>query len=118
MSQLEALALSILIESAVAAFLCHRWGLGGPRGWLLGIEAAALGTVLTHPGVWHGVLWASPRVGYATAVAVAEVGAFLVEAVFYRALGSLSWRDGLRVSLAANAASFGFGLFLYAVGWA
>lgn len=74
----------------------------------LGAVAIALGaSALTHPIVWFVFPPLQPRLGYWPMVALAEVFAVVVEALYMRAEGV---RYALGWSLAANAASFGLGI--------
>ena len=52
MTQIQALTVSIAIEAVIAFILVRglRWG-SGMRAAL----AATVGTLITHPFVWHGV---------------------------------------------------------------
>lgn len=66
-------------------------------------------SALTHPIVW----FVSPRLpfgSYMAMLACAEVFAVVVEGVYLRALGGVSLRRGLMLSLLANAASVILGL--------
>jgi hypothetical protein len=80
--------------------------------------AAAVATLTTHAGAWHGVIMLEPALGYVTAVAAVEAIVVLAEAVAYRCIVPLPWPDALLVSLIVNAASTTVGLALYAVGFA
>ncbi|MBX3202357.1 MAG: hypothetical protein KF894_29785 [Labilithrix sp.] len=81
-----------------------------PASWRLALAASAI----THPFVW----FAFPRVGEAlelgwTATAIASEGfAVAVEAAFFRRLCGVSFRRAALVSLLANGASVGLGLFV------
>ena len=96
------LALTLAIELGFA--LCR-----GVRGRMLGV--VALANVLTNPlvvalaGLWRA--YALP--GYAPAVAVLELSAVLAEGAVY---ARRELARPYRFSLAANALSFGLGLFL------
>ena len=57
-------------------------------------------------------------IGYWPALALAETAAVLVESLFYRALATSRLTQALALSAAANAASLGLGLLLYALGLA
>lgn len=70
---------------------------------LVGFGASAL----THPIVWFVFPSLSPSIGYWPMVALAELFAVGVEAVYIRAEGV---RHGVLWSLAANGASFALGI--------
>jgi hypothetical protein len=112
MTQAQALILSIAIEAVIAFAMVRglRWG-SGARAAL----AAAVGTLVTHPFVWHVVPWLEGRLGYGAAVALVESAVILAESVAYRLIVPLSWRHSLVASLIANGASTGAGLFYYAL---
>lgn len=111
MSQNFALLLSIGIETAVAILLAHRMAWGRLVGAGL---AAAFGTLITHPLVWHGIDAGADLIGYWPALVGVELAAALIESLFYRLLATDRWRYALMLSGAANLASLGFGLALYA----
>jgi hypothetical protein len=111
MTQIQALTVSIAIE-AVSAFILVRglrWG-SGMRAAL----AATVGTLITHPFVWHGVPRLEGPLGYSAAVALIESLVVLAESVAYRVIVPLAWSRALPASLIANAASTGAGLLYYA----
>jgi len=112
MTETEALFLSIAIEAAVAFALVRGLGWGGGARAAL---AATVGTLFTHPFVWHFVPRLEAAFGYAAAVALAETGVVLAESVAYRVILPLRWRRALLASLVANAASTGAGLAYYAL---
>jgi hypothetical protein len=56
------------------------------------------------------------HVGYWPALALAEAGAVVVEALFYRLIAAPGLRQALIVSALANGASSGLGLLLDAFG--
>jgi hypothetical protein len=113
MTQSLALALSIAIEAAVAALVARRAKWGAPA---LAALAAALGTLATHGFVWRGVEDGMEVIGYWPALALAEAGAVVVEALFYRLIAAPGLRQALIVSALANGASSGLGLLLDAFG--
>ncbi|MCK8783894.1 hypothetical protein M0638_05800 [Roseomonas sp. NAR14] len=121
MTQTAAFLLSVLVEAVAAALLVAAagWGRlqsrpGSPSA--RAALAALAGTALTHPAVWHGVPPLADRLGYGTAVLLAEGAVVLAEAPAYRLLAALPWPRALLVSLLANAASTAAGLLLYALG--
>lgn len=112
MTQNAALLLSIAIEAAVAAGLAHglKWG-----GRLPSAFAAAFGTLMTHPLVWHGMDAGAEFFGYWPALIGVELAAVLIESLLYRLAAADRWVRALALSGAANLASLGFGLALYAL---
>jgi len=112
MSQTAALLLSIATEALVALVFARvtRWG-AGARAAL----AAALGTLASHPLVWFGVESGEELLGYWPALLLAESAAVALEAVFYRFLATPRFWRALGFSAAANGASLGLGLLIYAL---
>jgi len=106
-----AFCLTVAIEIPIVAWLSRRAELRLRRR----VAITLLGNVLSHPAVW----FIFPALGLAWGVttAISEVWAWLLEAVLYRfTLGQMTWRPALAISLIANAASFGVGLALWALG--
>lgn len=78
-------------------------------------RGAFAASALTHPVVWF-VIFPGLPVGYVEKVAVAEVFAVLVEALWLR--GALKRPRALAWSLAANGLSFGLGMLSrWLFGW-
>jgi hypothetical protein len=111
MSQLCAMLLSIALEAAIGASFVAALGWGNP---LRAALAAALGTLMTHWAAWWGIIALEPDIGYWPAVLLLEGAVILVESIPYLLLVPLRPGHALSASLAANAASAGFGLALYA----
>jgi hypothetical protein len=106
-----AFCLTVVVEMPIVTWLSRR---AEPRLARRAIVVLA-GNALSHPAVW----FVFPALGLAWGVTttISEVWAWLLEALLYRfALGKMTWRPALGVSLVANAASFGLGLALWAVG--
>ena len=109
MTQLQALLLSLVLETPVALLLARlvvrvdvRWAL----------LAALLATLITHPFVWHFnetlTMFAPwPR------LLLLEVAAFVVEGAVYLAVARMKPFAAWGTSLAANATSFGIGLVIF-----
>ncbi len=91
--------------------LIYAWALR-PRRWLARLAIAFGASLITHPIVFLGVDWGS-QWGYWQAVAIAEVGAVAVEALYMHLWGV---RRALLWSLTANGASLALGL-LARYGW-
>jgi hypothetical protein len=67
------------------------------------VLASLVGNALTHPALW----FLFPRYfGYATALAVGETTAVLVEGASLATIGKLGWRRGMALSLAVNLYSW------------
>lgn len=81
-----------------------------PTSWRAGLAASAI----THPFVWFAFPWMGERLDLSwTASCVAsEIFAWSVEALFFRRLCRISWARAALVSLVANGASLGLGLFV------
>lgn len=110
MDQVTALLASIGVEAAFAAGVLGLSGWGRP---LLGIAAAATGTLITHPLVW----WAFPEIelwtSYWTAFAIVEAAVVVIETFAYRLILPLEWPRAFVLSFVANAASAGAGMLFY-----
>ena len=109
MSQVEALFLSIALETLVALALA-RFVMRVDVKWTL--VAAVLATLITHPFVWHfnetlTALAPWPR------LLLLEVGAVVVEGAVYLAIARMKPLAAWGTSLAANATSFGIGLVIF-----
>lgn len=111
MSEFEALALSAVIEAAIAYLVMHlvQWP---SRGNLHVAVAAAAGAAITHPQLWAAALWAYSYFPYWPSILALEAVVVLVTG------GLIAWAARLRldramvVSLVANSGSFLFGLWL------
>ncbi len=92
----------------------------GPERPLRERIAVAFGaSAITHPIVWFVItpLYHPLGLDWWTMVAIAEVFAFLAEAMWLMAFGH-RWIVAFGASLAANGLSFTIGLFCYeALGW-
>lgn len=107
----------MLVEGVLAAILgvllrrqlgLSRFGAGLRAG-----AAAIIGAGVTHPLQWvmYPLLLAELGIQW-WAVAVAEVGAIFVEALFYAAVLRGHWGWSLALSVAVNTVGFGAGLAL------
>jgi hypothetical protein len=116
MTQGLAFLLSMLLEGAAAALLgaclskqldLSRFGASLRTG-----AAAVIGTGATHPAIWMEFSrfqeWTGTWWG---AAALSIAGVVLVETLFYAAALRGHWRWSLALSLVANPAAFGAGLF-------
>jgi hypothetical protein len=100
---LDSLLFSVIVEMVVVLGLCFLF----KKDKRIAI-IAGLGTCLTIPYVWFvfpTLFWYSAG----TAIYLAEGFAFLVEAILYKVIGKLSWRQVLLFSLLANVASYFLG---------
>lgn len=100
---LGALTFSVVVESLVVLFLCTALK-KDKRIFLI----AAFGTMCTIPYVWFvfpTLFWYSSSL----TVYLGEGFAFLFEAILYKTIGKLSWKDALVFSFLANLASYFLG---------
>ncbi len=111
MTEIEALALSALIEGSVA-YLVARLARWPSRGNLHVGFAAAAAAAITHPQLWAAALWAYSRFPYWPSILVLEGIVVLVAGALIAWIAALRLDRALLASLAANAASFLFGLWL------
>lgn len=109
MTQLEAFALTLAIEAAVAAALAARMNLSPFRCAGAAIAASAI----THPILWGVYAFAY---GYFAALTTPVLEAFVIaaETLGYRAIATRRWDEAALLSLLVNAASWGAGEAIYA----
>jgi hypothetical protein len=108
LSQLEAYAITLAVEAAVAALLARRFKANSRRAAL----AAALGSALTHPIFWRAAFWLYPALKGFTVPAL-EAVVIAAESIGYRLLATRRWREALILSALVNAASWLTGALLY-----
>lgn len=106
MSQMAALALTLLVEAPIV--LAFVWRLEKDRVRAVLIALAA--SLLSHPIAWwaNGVL--RPLPFYTVRAPLIEAGVVVFEAVLYRFTLVPAARRALLVAFVANAASFAVGL--------
>jgi hypothetical protein len=111
---LRAWLLAFGLTAAIETSLLARLGRRAEPRLARRVGTALLGNAVSHPVVW----FAFPALGLAwgETTALSEAWAWLLEATLYRlALHTASWRVALGLSFAANMASFGLGLALWAL---
>jgi hypothetical protein len=102
MDQINAMLLSMASEALAAGTI----GLLASRQVsMLAAVAAILGTMLTHPFVWHGALQLYEIMDYWPAFAIVETFAIVCETLSYRLITEVSWPRAFGFSFAANWAS-------------
>jgi hypothetical protein len=110
LSQIEAMALTLLIEPAVAAALARAFA--RPPLWCA--AAAIVASTITHPILW--AVYGDARALFgALTTPLLEAGVVVAETIVYRALATPRWREAALLSLLANAASWGAGELIYAL---
>jgi len=111
MSESEALLISMAIEGPVAFAIVAlaRWP---SRGALHVGLAAMVATAVTHPQMWTLAIWSFGRFPYGPAILTIEALVAAAEAALIAWMAQLTPARAGIVSLAANAASFLFGLWL------
>lgn len=108
LTQTEAMALTLVIEGAVAAGMGGAWG---RTAWLCAV-AAIVASCITHPILWAVFHDATQILGNATTPAL-ETVIIAVEALAYRAVATMRWDEALLFSFAANFASWFAGELIY-----
>ncbi|MEI7741403.1 MAG: hypothetical protein WCJ29_02765 [bacterium] len=105
---LFSLIFSITIETFVIWFLLRKQKI--PTAQI--VTAGIFATALTIPYVWFvfAYLFYDNRV---LAVALAEIFAFALETIFYRFTLKISFKQAIKISFVANAASFILGQALH-----
>lgn len=103
--QLDAWALTLVVEGLVAALIARRFGITPSRA----ARAAIAGSLTTHPFVWWAHFQLIHTCGYWPTLGLIECIAVFGEAPFYRLAGA-SWGRAVVISLLVNAASVLVGL--------
>lgn len=110
MTQIDAFALTLIIEGLAALAVARALGLQMSACAL----AAMLGSMLTHPVLWMVFHDVHAVVGPLT-TPLLELAVFVAEAPAYRWIAGCRWIDALLASLLVNAASWGAGEVIYAL---
>jgi hypothetical protein len=110
LTQIEAFALTLLIEAAVSACLAWRLALSPLTCALAALAASSF----THPTLWAVFADASTILG-AWTTPLLEAVIMAAETPFYRAIAAARWRDAALLSILVNAASWGAGELIYAL---
>ncbi|MFM9862899.1 MAG: hypothetical protein ACKVRO_04770 [Micropepsaceae bacterium] len=110
MTQLEAMALTFAIESAVAAALAPAFG----RAALWCAAAAIAGSTVTHPVLW-ALFYEVQAIYGVMATPVLEAAVIAAETFSYRILATTRWDEAALLSVLANAASWWGGELIYAL---
>jgi hypothetical protein len=110
LTQTEAMALTLVIEAAVAAALAPAYA----RTVWLCAAAAVLASCITHPILWAIYHDAYLVLGTATTPAL-ETVIIAAETLAYRAIATTRWDEAALFSFAANFASWGAGELIYAL---
>jgi hypothetical protein len=108
LTQTEAMALTLVIEAAVAAALAPVFA----RAALMCAAAAIVGSCITHPILWAIFYDAQALIGPLT-TPILEAVIIAAETLAYRALATPRWDEAALLSLLANAASWGAGELIY-----
>jgi hypothetical protein len=103
---LEAFMLTLALELPIASFGFRDAEPRVPRKLAL----IAYANLATHPLVWF--VFARLEFAYATRIAISELWAWLLEALFYRLVFCVTTRRALAVSFIANAFSAVVGYFI------
>ncbi|MCE9523636.1 MAG: hypothetical protein K8S25_14550 [Alphaproteobacteria bacterium] len=110
LTQLDAFALTLLIEATVAAALGRALKLDPLRCALAAVAASSL----THPTLWAIYRPAQDYLGTHT-ISILEGLILATETLAYRALATSRWLFALLLSVVANGASWGAGAIIYAL---
>lgn len=113
MTQIQATALSVLMEAPVALGLVYGLAPQLRRRLPAVVAVAAAATLVTHPFAWALSIQLTPLLGYVPAVFVVEAAVVAVEAAFYRRFLGLGRGHALLVSTLANATSVAGGYLIY-----
>jgi hypothetical protein len=114
----QAFAFTLAVEVPVFAAVARLPAGPAPKAraplWRLAVAGAA-GTCVTHPSLWF--LWPQVVSDYTTYIVSGELLVAAIESATFFALAQpITWRRAVAASLSANAASFGLGLLLRAIG--
>jgi len=110
LTQLEAFALTLAVESVAAAVLAPAFKITRTRA----ILSACLGSTFTHPLLWYGFYRVYPYLGAPTVPAL-EALVIVAEAPFYRVIAKTRWDESFLLSVLVNAASWWTGELIYAL---
>ena len=110
LSQLEAFALTLAVESVTAVALAPAFQISRTRAVL----SAVLASTLTHPLLWYSFYKVYAVLGALTTPSL-EALVIVAEAPFYRFVGKAKWTEALLLSLLVNAASWAAGEVIYAL---
>lgn len=110
LTQLEAFAITLAIESVTAVALAPAFQLARGRAVL----SAVFGSSLTHPALWYVFYDVYGVMGTMTTPAL-EALVILAEAPFYRYIAGVKWTEAFLLSLLINAASWAAGELIYAL---
>ena len=108
LTQSEAMALTLLIEAAVAAALAPVFA----RPAMRCAAAAVIASTITHPILWTIYGDAQTLFGAFT-TPVLEAGVIAAETIAYRVLATPRWDEAALLSLLVNAASWSAGELIY-----
>ena len=110
LTQLDAFALTLTVESLTAVALAPSFQLTRGRAALSAVAASTV----THPVLWAVFYDVYAVLGAVTTPAL-EAVVILAEAPFYRYLAGAKWTEALLLSLLINAASWAAGELIYAL---
>lgn len=110
MGQWQAFALTLALEIPVAVGIAWLCGLRDQIWRVTGIAVAA--SLLTHPIAWFLATTGLADMPFWWRAALIEIAVVVAEAIVYRAGLKAPWKTAAAMSLAANATSFGCGLWL------
>lgn len=110
LTQLEAMGLTLAIESATAAALGPLLARSPPHA----AAAAIVGSCVTHPILW-AIFFQAMTIFGAFTTPVLELVVIAAETFAYRALATPRWDEAALLSVLVNAASWGAGELIYAL---
>ena len=111
MNEVQALALSAMIEAPIAGMAVRmaHWSSRGPMHVAL---ASAVATAVTHPQLWQAVSWGNRYFPQWIVVGSCETAVVAVEALLVAWMAQLRLHQAILVSLLANSASLLCGMLL------
>jgi hypothetical protein len=109
-TQLEAMALTYVMEAAVAGAMAPALG----RVWWLCAGAAVAGSTVTHPILW-AVFWDVQEAIGPLATPVLEACVIVAEIFAYRLMATPRWDEAALFSVLANAVSWWGGEAIHAL---
>jgi hypothetical protein len=110
LTQLEAMALTYVIEASVAGVMAPAMA----RVWWLCAVAAVAGSTVTHPILW-AVFWDAQGAMGPMATPLLEACVIAAEVFAYRIVATPRWDEAALLSVMANAASWWGGEAIYAL---
>jgi hypothetical protein len=115
--------ITLIISIAIEALIVSSWGKYRKLDWRLLAIVASASTLITHPILWKVFNDLLPAINengsasdrYHNLALLLEIPVFMVEGSMYKWVMGYSWLASMSISLAANLASYLFGVWFLSV---